>query len=64
MLQIKGAGKEAHKNARLVIEQAWGSKELHELAISACEKWPTKLRRCIEKNGDNNFKGLKIYNVF
>lgn len=50
LLQIKGASKEAHKNARLVIEQAWGSKELHELAISACEKWPNKLRRCIEKN--------------
>lgn len=43
MLQIKGAGKEAHKNARLVIEQAWGSKELHELAISA---WRNGLISC------------------
>ena len=57
LLQIKGASKEAHKNARLVIEQAWKSEELHQQAISVCLKWPDKLRRCIEKNGDNNFKG-------
>lgn len=49
LLKIKGASKVAHKNARLVIEQTWGSEELHELAISACEKWPDKLHRCIEK---------------
>ncbi len=53
-MQIKGASKKAYKNARLVIEQTWESEELYELAISPCEKWPNKLRRCIERNGENS----------
>lgn len=54
LLEIKGPSKEAHKNARLVMEQAWNSQELQGQAVIACQKWPDKLRRCIEKNGDND----------
>ena len=57
LLEIKRASKEVQKKARLVIEEAWSSQKLQDQAQRACDKWPDKLRLCIEKEGDNNFKG-------
>ena len=38
-------------------DTAWNSQELQDQAHRACEKWPIKLQLCIQKDGDNNFKG-------
>lgn len=40
-----------------MIKEAWNSQHLQDQAQKVCDRWPDKLRLCIEKEGDNNFKG-------
>ena len=55
--EIRGSSKAAKEKAYIAIREAWNSPHIAYVAEEAVNNWPKKLRKYIEQEGRNNFKG-------